>query len=369
MSDPGSIIDLADLNPRSPTAAVGSPVSFVSMADVTETGVLAHVRVQPAAGGYTPFSDGDILVAKITPCMENGKGAHARGLPTANGQGSTEFHVLRAKPDTDERFLYHLTRTADFRRRAEAMMTGSAGQRRVPTEFFHKYVVRVPPLEEQRRIAEVLDTIDETIQATERVIAKSQSVHEGTTQALVDPATAPHDAPADWTRGRVLDFLHLQRGFDITKAEQQFGQVPVVSSSGISSYHTEARVRGPGVVTGRKGKLGRAFYIEKDFWPHDTALWVTDFKGNEPEFVALFLDSLQLERLDAATSVPTLNRNSVHPLPAAFPPVEIQREILSSLARGRARLVAETRYLEKLRATRSGLASDLLAGRVRTVAA
>ena len=175
--------DLAEVNPRSPSPIDGETVSFVAMADVSESGVIDNVELRKASTGYTPFAVGDVLVAKITPCFENGKGAHVRGLSTRCGLGSTEFHVLRPRSTTSDRYLYHLTRTSQFRLQGEGLMSGSAGQRRVPTEFFSRYAVRMPPLEEQRRIAEILDTIDESIQATERVIAKYESVLEGLLQS------------------------------------------------------------------------------------------------------------------------------------------------------------------------------------------
>ena len=190
MTELGVFDHIATINPRSPSAAFGEPVSFVAMADVSEQGRLNSVEVRNGASGYTPFTENDVLVAKITPCLENGKGAHACHLPVPLGQGSTEFHVLRARLGTSSRYLYHLTRTDRFRLEAEALMTGSAGQRRVPAEFFRRYEIRVPPLEEQRRIAEVLDTIDETIQATERVIAKRHALRAGLTAHLLNAPTA-----------------------------------------------------------------------------------------------------------------------------------------------------------------------------------
>ena len=147
--------DLAEVNPPSHCSHSNEMVSFVAMADVSVTGVIDNFELRRASVGYTPFAVGDVLVAKITPCFENGKGALVQDLPTRCGLGSTEFHVLRARSFTSNRYLYHLTRTAQFRARGEGLMSGSAGQRRVPTEFFSRYAVRLLPLEEQRRIAEV----------------------------------------------------------------------------------------------------------------------------------------------------------------------------------------------------------------------
>ena len=272
--------------------------------------------------------------------------------------------------ETSVRYLKHLLNGAEFARKLQAVATGTTNShvRVRPTETL-RWDVLLPRLEEQRRIAEILDTIDETIQATERVIAKLRAAWTGAIDEMLRPGRTPDDAPPSWMRGIVGDFLHLQRGFDITKDAQRSGVVPVVSSSGIASYHDEAKVKGPGVVTGRKGKLGEAYFIPVDFWPHDTSLWVTDFKGNDPKFVALFLQSLRLQRLDAATSVPTLNRNVVHPLKAAIPSLAEQQQIVGVNDEYEDRVQTERRVLKQLTAVRAGLAADLLSGRVRTVAA
>ena len=118
-------------------------------------------------------------------------------------------------------------------------------------------------------------------------------------------------------------------------------------------------------MTGRKGKLGDVFFIESDFWPHDTSLWVTDFHGNSPEYAALLLSNLRLERFDAATSVPTLNRNTIHPLPLAVPLRPEQDQVVSIVDTWDSSWDCEYRWLEKLRLLRSGLMTDLLTGRVR----
>ncbi|EBP9314442.1 hypothetical protein ATP49_07390 [Salmonella enterica] len=108
----------------------------------------------------------------------------------------------------------------------------------------------------------------------------------------------------------------LQRGFDITKKDQVEGNIPVVSSGGISSYHNEAKISGPGVVLGRKGSLGTVFYIDGPYWPHDTTLWVKDFKNNNPIFVYYFFKNISqlLKDMDVGAANPALNRNHVHPL-------------------------------------------------------
>jgi len=113
------------------------------------------------------------------------------------------------------------------------------------------------------------------------------------------------------------DVVTFQRGYDITKKEQTPGPYPVISSGGVASCHAEFRDEGPGVVIGRKGSLGGVYWSEGPYWPHDTTLWVRDFKGNDPRYVYYFLQTLGLERFDAGASNPTLNRNHLHLLEVA----------------------------------------------------
>lgn len=130
---------------------------------------------------------------------------------------------------------------------------------------------------------------------------------------------------------RLDDLVTLQRGFDITKKEQVNGNVPVISSGGIASYHNQAKVKGPGVVIGRKGTLGKVFYSDVDFWPHDTSLWVKDFHGNDPKFIYYLLQILHFEKFDAGAANPTLNRNHVHSLKFYAPKFEDRPKIASIL--------------------------------------
>lgn len=155
---------------------------------------------------------------------------------------------------------------------------------------------------------------------------------------------------SSFVKGKIGDLLTLQRGFDITKKTQTDGSYPVVSSSGISSYHNEFKVKGPGVVIGRKGSLGTTFYLQSDYWPHDTSLWVKDFKGNDPKFIYYFLKALPLERLDSGSANPTLNRNFVHQVYILKPPLEVQVKIAAVLSALDAKIECNNRINAELEA-------------------
>jgi type I restriction enzyme S subunit len=128
------------------------------------------------------------------------------------------------------------------------------------------------------------------------------------------------------------DVLTLQRGYDLPSHARREGPIPIVSSSGVTGTHAEAKVAGPGVVTGRYGTLGEIHYVAGAFWPLNTTLYVRDFKGNEPRFVAYFLQTLNFANRSAAAAVPGINRNDLHRIPVHCPDLKQQRHIASILS-------------------------------------
>ena len=137
--------------------------------------------------------------------------------------------------------------------------------------------------------------------------------------------------PQGWKKIRIIDFSPLQRGYDLPSSKIEKGTYPVVYSNGINNYHSKFKVVAPGVVTGRSGTIGKVTYVETNYWPHNTSLWVTDFKGNFPKFVFYALERLRLEKYDAGSGVPTLNRNDVHKQFILVPPLAEQKAIASLL--------------------------------------
>ena len=128
-----------------------------------------------------------------------------------------------------------------------------------------------------------------------------------------------------WKIGKLSDLVIFQRGFDITKAEQVNGNIPIISSSGITSFHNKAKQMGPAVIIGRKGTLGSVHYYHKEYWPHDTTLWSKELKG-DPKFIYYFLKTMKLEQYDVGNANPTLNRNHIHKLNIPIPPLSTQQK-------------------------------------------
>lgn len=194
-----------------------SLVPFAPMEAIGETGQLDLSEKRPVeavVSGYTKFHGGDVLVAKITPCFENGKGAVVPELEGGIAFGTTELHVLTPGPGIDGRYLYYVTMSDVFRRLGEAEMTGAAGQKRVPEDFVKNFRLTTPQLEEQRLIAAYLDretaSIDRLISEKESLLKLLEQKHAAiVTQVLLEglDARVPMkasgqqwlgDVPAHW---------------------------------------------------------------------------------------------------------------------------------------------------------------------------
>lgn len=166
--------------------------------------------------------------------------------------------------------------------------------------------------------------------------------------------------PKGWQIKPFGELATLQRGFDLPEKKRCKGDVPIFSSSGLTGYHDQAKIKGPGVITGRNGTIGKVFFTEEDFWPLNTALYVKDFHGNHPEFVYRYLEFFELERFATGTGARTLNRNLVHEMRVVVPPraeqdkiVRLFREIDEAIGANQA-VVDQTELLQ------SGLDYQLL---------
>lgn len=204
---------LAQLNPSKTEVSELHPeteVSFVPMEAVGERGELFLGQTRPLSEvltGYTYFREGDVSIAKITPCFENGKGTIMQGLLGGVGFGTTEFIVARARPDaTTPKFLDWLFRSPAFRTRGEAAMYGAGGQKRVPDSFVRDFVSPGPPLNEQADIAAFLDRetakIDALIEEQRRLVAllteKRQAVISHAVTKGLDPHAPMKDSGIEW---------------------------------------------------------------------------------------------------------------------------------------------------------------------------
>jgi type I restriction enzyme, S subunit len=273
----------------------------------------------------TSIAAGDVLLTIV------GTIGRTAVVPAGTPAFTLQRSVAVIKPDTstvDPRFLmYSLMKSRDD---LNSQARGVA-QKGIYLEALREFWINHPTVPEQRRIVAILDEAFEGIATAKANAEKNlQNARDLARVAMRHALAAGADS---WTESTIGDQVALQRGFDITKDQQRAGSVPVVSSGGIRSYHDTPMVRAPGVVMGRKGTLGKVFYLEEDFWPHDTTLWVKDFKDNDPRFVHRFFEVLDVRSLDSGAANPALNRNQVHPLPVHWPPLDEQAVLAERIDR------------------------------------
>ncbi len=217
---------IAKINPtlenKSELRALEELVTFLPMEKVYSDGSFEKESMKPIGSvinGYTYFEEDDVIFAKITPCFENGKGAHLRHLKSKIGFGSTEFHVLRALPDRIiQRFIYYITLMYPFRAVGESYMAGVAGQKRVPGNFVSNYIISLPPKYEQNSIVEFLDQrttqIDELIDKKQRLIEllkeqRAAMINRAVTKGL-NPNAPMKDSGIEWL-GKIPEHWEIKK--------------------------------------------------------------------------------------------------------------------------------------------------------------
>jgi type I restriction enzyme S subunit len=193
----------------------------------------------------------------------------------------------------------------------------------------------VPPLETQRRISSILSAYDDLIENnTRRIEILEEMARRLYEEWFVQFRFPGHEGveftdsslgliPVGWTVGCLQDVITLQRGFDLPVQHRLAGSVPIISATGIGGSHVEAKVKGPGVVTGRSGSIGKVMYVHDDHWPLNTTLWGANYPLGSTLFAYYVLSSIDLKGFNVGAAVPTLNRNDIHGLPVNIPPKEI----------------------------------------------
>ena len=171
--------------------------------------------------------------------------------------------------------------------------------------------------------------------------------------------------PKGWLIGELQDLLVLQRGFDLPASERIAGDYPLIAASGPSGTHHIAMAKGPGVVTGRSGVLGKVFLTLEDYWPLNTTLWVKKFNRATPCYAYELLKLLDFSSFNAGSAVPTLNRNHIHGLKYVLPPLELV-QAYEDIARAiHLRVLENNRQVQTLTQLRDTLLPRLISGQLR----
>ena len=294
--------------------------------------------------GYTYFADNDVLLAKITPCFENGKLGIANNLKNGVGFGSSEYIVFREKGKVISEYLFYALMSEQFMSKGKERMAGAVGHKRVAKDYVENFELRYPrSIAEQKRIVKILDKAFMAIdKAKENAEKNLQNARELFKSYLNGVFSNPGE---DWEKKRFDEVCILQRGFDLPTRLRNEGSCPLVSSNGITDNIDLFKVNAPGVVTGRSGSIGNVHYIKEDFWPLNTALYIKDFHGNFERCIYYFLKQFNLVEYSSGAGVPTLNRNNVHREIVWFPKSKSeQKQIVQKLDA----LQTETKRLEKI---------------------
>jgi len=197
------------------------------------TGTIVQAEVRPFAQvrkGYTYFQEGDVLFAKITPCMENGKSAVATGLIDGLGFGSTEFHVLRPSGDVAPEWVWLFVRREDFRKAAKAAFRGGVGQQRVPAEFLQEAPIPLPLMAEQRRIVARIEELMSRVREAKRLRQQAREDAERLWQSVL-AETFPRsgsDLPFGWRWVRLGEVAKLKNGRAYRRSDWTNKGIPII---------------------------------------------------------------------------------------------------------------------------------------------
>jgi type I restriction enzyme, S subunit len=272
---------------------------------------------------------------------------------------------LRLKVPADPLFVrLQVNRSqTHFRKRGQG-----TSQRHIYKRDFESLEIPFPSDAEQCAIAAALSDVDALLKGLTRLIAKKRDLKQAAMQQLLAGQTRLPGFHGEWEVKRLGDIAPLQRGFDLPTSQLRAGPVPVVYSNGVLNFHAQFQANGPGVVTGRSGTIGKVTFVEGAYWPHNTALWVTSFKNNDPRFVFYLYTRIGFARFATGSGVPTLNRNDVHSFEAAIPPTKAeQTKIATVLADMDAELAVLEARRDKTRALKQAMMQELLTGRTRLV--
>ncbi len=281
------------------------------------------------------------------------------------------LHRIRPFDGVDSRFLFYSFLKLGRSDELSGLFTGST-IKHLPREKLAKVVIAIPHYELQCRIADILSAYDDLIETNRRRIGLLEEAARLLYREWFVHFRFPgHEhvqiiegIPERWERKTLGDIITLKRGYDLPDAKRVPGSVPIISSSGVTGFHNHPKSVGPGVITGRYGTLGKVYYVEQNYWPLNTALYVEDFKGAHPLMILYFLRFLLEGITTEKAAVPGLDRNVLHARTVIWPAIKLQSdfvEVVSALQRQMSVLKALN---QKLAQARDLLLPRLMSGEI-----
>lgn len=233
-------------------------------------------------------------------------------------------------------------------------------------EMIAEMKILVQPPAKQEAIAEALSNADALVAALDRLISKKRDIKQGAMQQLLTGGKRLPGFSGAWETKKLGEIAPPQRCFDLPNKELKAGIYPVVYLNGILNKHKIFKAKSPGVITGRSGTICKFHFLEQDYFPHNTTLWVTDFEENDAKFIFYLYVTIKLERFATGSGVPTLNRNDVHSFEVFIPPtIEEQKAIADALSEMDAEIEELEQQRDKYKALKQGMMQKLLTGRIR----
>lgn len=377
------------INPKSCTLRDDTEVSFIPMTKVGEHGEFDASEIKnysEVKKGFTNFQNGDILFAKITPCMENGKGAIAHNMKNGIGFGSTEFHVLR--PDTDKitsEWLYYLTTWKTFRKEAEKNMTGSAGQKRVPKTFLENYVVNLPDIDTQKSENKILRKVDDLIFLRKQQLVKLDELVKARFVEMFGDVLLNSMQWPEKTLENMADIVSgITKGRKTAEADLQ--EVPYMAVSNVKDGYIDWTTVKTILATrqeieqyrlmpddilmtegGDPDKVGRGAIIKVPLKNsiHQNHIFRVRLDEQEilPSFFAEYLRHQKAKRYflgcaKQTTGIASINMRQLRALPTLVPPLSLQKQFAAFVERVDQQKQTAQQGLEKLELMKKALMQE-----------
>jgi restriction endonuclease S subunit len=331
--------EVCEVNPRLNRATLPpeiTPVTFVPMASICEVrGSINEPEIRncgDVSKGYRAFSENDVLFAKITPCMQNGKAAIARGLLNGIGFGSTEYHVLRTNEAVTPEWIFHFIRRPAFRDEAEQNFTGTGGQQRVPPKFMERVSIPVPPMEEQERIVGLLDEAEGLRQLRQQADQKTaQLIPALFHQMFGNPATNPKG----WETERLIDITSPKQWPTITQKQLLDEGYPVFGANGVIGCFSEFNHTEPTVlITCRGATCGTINVCPSESYVTGNAMALDDpdISRITIEFLEWVLRVRTVDDTITGSAQPQITRQNLKGVTIPIPPLALQTEFANRVA-------------------------------------
>lgn len=352
-------------------------VAFIPMGLISESEIFVkyEIRQMEEVRSFTYCERGDILLAKITPCLENGKqGIVPDDVLHGFALATTEVFPIVCK-DIDRLFLFYILKFPRFRNKIIASMTGTTGRQRASRSSVETLFIPLPStLKEQKAIAHVLSTVDEAIQKTNEIIAKTERLKKGLMQELLTKGIGHKEfkdteigrIPKEWEVVKLGSILDLRNGARPEILGE--GSFPVYGANGIIGYTTKFLVNSDfTIVIGRVGAAGKAHLGRGKIWVSDNAIYSKSYNKRKTHlpFIHYLLESKNLNSFAAKTTHPIITQSFLKALLIQLPSLSEQKKIAEILSTVDKKLEVERKRKEKLERIKKALMDLLLTGKIR----